>query len=145
MDQRLDFVIACRSGTVSISALCRLFRISRQTGHKWLKRFSPGDGAASLKERSRKPLRNPEATPARLAARIVAYRKQHPTWGARKLLWLLFIHWPKLRRAGLRPALLALRRAKRRLVRGLQRSVPRWRWDVGVSADCRRPLGSDFV
>ena len=35
MDQRLDFVIRHRSDPISMAALCRLFGISRQTGHKW--------------------------------------------------------------------------------------------------------------
>ncbi|MGX5089145.1 helix-turn-helix domain-containing protein [Enterobacter sp. UPMP2052] len=37
--QRLDFIRACHAGTDSLSALCRLFGISRKTCYKWLERF----------------------------------------------------------------------------------------------------------
>ena len=36
MEQRMEFVIQYRSGTLNMAALCRLFGISRQTGHKWV-------------------------------------------------------------------------------------------------------------
>src|SRR5438045_2402073 len=52
MDQRMEFVIQHRSGTISMAALCRLFGVSRQTGHKWVNRFSPRRGEASLEELS---------------------------------------------------------------------------------------------
>lgn len=97
MDQRMEFVIQHRSGTISMAALCRLFGISRQTGYKWLNRFSLRRGEESLRELSRRPLRSPAATPALQVARIVARRKQFPTWGARKLLWLLRRQWPAVR------------------------------------------------
>jgi transposase InsO family protein len=96
MDQKLEFVIAHRSGKISVSALSRLFGISRQTAHKWLNRFSVRRGEASLQERSRRPLHSPTATSPFVVEKIVARRKQHPTWGARKLLWLLQQHWPKI-------------------------------------------------
>jgi hypothetical protein len=39
VDQRRRFVLEWRSGTVSKTALCQLFGISRQTGYKWAGRF----------------------------------------------------------------------------------------------------------
>ena len=96
MDQRMQFVIEHRSGTLSVSELCRLYGISRQTGHKWIKRFSLSAGMASLEELSRRPLHSPATTPALLVQRIIDRRKQFPTWGARKVLWLLQQQWPKV-------------------------------------------------
>jgi putative transposase len=96
MEQRLEFVIAYRSGEISVAALSRVFGVSRQTAHKWLKRFSLRRGEASLQEHSRRPLHSPTATSAFAVQKIIARRKQHPTWGARKLLWLLRHHWPKV-------------------------------------------------
>jgi transposase InsO family protein len=96
MDQRMQFVIEYRSGTLSIAELCLLYGISRQTGHKWINRFSPRIGQASLEERSRRPLHSPEATPALLVQRIIARREQFPSWGARKVLSLLELQWPKV-------------------------------------------------
>jgi transposase InsO family protein len=97
MDQRLEFVIQHRSGTISMAALCRLFGISRQTGYKWLGRFSLRRGEDSLRELSRRPHHSPSATSALQVARIVARRKQFPTWGPRKILWLLRRQWPRVR------------------------------------------------
>jgi transposase InsO family protein len=94
MDQRMRFILEYRSGTLSISALCRVFGISRQTGHKWINRFLPRVGAASLDEHSRRPHHSPSATDPLLVQRILARRKQFPTWGARKLLHLLHLQWP---------------------------------------------------
>ena len=78
MEQRMEFVIQHRSGTLSMAALCRLFGISRQTGHKWVNRFSLRRGEASLTELSRRPHRSPTATPPLLVDRIIARRKQFP-------------------------------------------------------------------
>jgi len=97
MDQRLQFIIEHRSGTTSMAALCRLFGISRQTGYKWLNRFSPARGHSSLEDLPCAPLRSPNATAAIVVERIVARRKQFPNWGARKLLLLLRKQWPYIR------------------------------------------------
>jgi putative transposase len=97
MQQRLQFVIEHRSGTISMAALCRVFGISRQTGYKWLDRFSLRRGEASLEELSRRPHHSPTATLALQVGRIISRRKQFPNWGARKILWLLRLQWPKVR------------------------------------------------
>ena len=62
MEQRMQFVIEHRSGTISMAALCRVFGISRQTGYKWLNRFSLRHGESSLEELSRRPHHTPTAT-----------------------------------------------------------------------------------
>lgn len=41
--QRPDFIRACYAGTDKISALCRLFGISRKTGYKRFERFDTSD------------------------------------------------------------------------------------------------------
>src|SRR5438105_3517010 len=61
MDQRMEFVIQHRSGTISMAALCRLFGVSRQTGHKWVNRFSPRRGEVSLEELSRRSPPQPDS------------------------------------------------------------------------------------
>lgn len=84
MDNRLEFIRLCRSGGVSVSALCRRFGISRQTGHALLKRHEAG-GDAALADRSRRPLTSPLRTGPDMEAVIVALRREHPAWGGRKL------------------------------------------------------------
>lgn len=42
MKQREEFVEAAEANSVSFSALCREYGISRKTGYKWLKRAQMG-------------------------------------------------------------------------------------------------------
>jgi len=112
MDQKRRFIAACLRAEEPMTALCARFGISRESGYKWRRRFLEG-GMAALEERSRAPLHHGRATPAELAAAIVALRRERPSWGARKLLAQLAeqqpeVAWPApstatdiLRRAGL--------------------------------------------
>lgn len=95
--QRRQFVIewelewedsGCRR--VNMSALCRAYGISRQTGYKWLWRYlSARRKLEALDDRSRRPKSSPTAIPKHFVAVIVRARKAHPRWGARKLrTWL---------------------------------------------------------
>ena len=71
-----------------MTALCAEFGISRPTGYLWLKRYG-SCGAASLSERSRRPLSSPTRTADAIEQRVVALRSERPDWGARKLAVLL--------------------------------------------------------
>ena len=57
--------------------------ISRATGHKWVRRYKL-EGPAGLADRSSRPRRSPNATPAHEVARIVAAR-QAWRWGPDRL------------------------------------------------------------
>ena len=81
---RQEFVTLVQQGTVSISELCRRYGVSRKTGYKWLQRART-EGAAGLTDRSRCPHRSPCQSAPIVEAAVVALRRQHPTWGARKL------------------------------------------------------------
>ena len=61
MDERLRFVAAVKSGTGSISSLCRVFGISRKTAYKWLNRYTER-GPEGLVELSRARHFHPNAT-----------------------------------------------------------------------------------
>lgn len=87
-DQRLQFVIAVRRGHASIAALCRAFGISRQTGHKWLRREAAAGSLAALGDRSRRPRHSPARTDPQTTARVVAAR-DHFGWGGAKLAHVL--------------------------------------------------------
>jgi len=96
MKQRMDFVLERRSGPMSMAALCRAFGVSRQTGYKWLARFYERKRFDDLADRSSRPHSHPATTDARVQARIVKARRQHPSWGPRKLrTWLKKWH-PRL-------------------------------------------------
>jgi len=88
MSQKLEFIEkAIRSGA-NVSALCAEYGISRQTGHKWLRRYR-AQGYVGLVEQSRRPATTPLATAEEIVVSIVELRDKHPSWGAQKLARVL--------------------------------------------------------
>jgi transposase InsO family protein len=85
MDQRLQFVADYQRGSFSMTELCERYGVSRKTGYKWIG-FYDQEGPAGLADHSRRPRQSPSATPDDIRADLVAFRQQHPTWGAKKLL-----------------------------------------------------------
>ena len=67
-----------------LTDLCREYGIARKTGEKFKRRFHE-HGLPGLQDRSRAPGCIPHKTPPELVEVIVAHRRQHPTWGPRKL------------------------------------------------------------
>lgn len=93
MDERLRFVREHRRQGLSMSELCRAFGVSRRTGYKWLARFDEC-GAQGLADRSRAPVRHPNATAFDLEEVILELRQSHMRWGPRKLRAWLQEHIP---------------------------------------------------
>jgi putative transposase len=91
MSLRIEFVERAKAGE-SIAALCREFKISRTTGHKWQKRFE-AQGYEGLEEQSRRPKTAPLATGEELVMAILEARDRHARWGPRKLFGLLRRHF----------------------------------------------------
>jgi transposase InsO family protein len=87
MSQKLEFVERVEKGE-PIAVLCREYGVSRQTGHKWLKRFREG-GHEALEEQSRRPRSTPLATAEELVMATLRAREEHPRWGPYKLHVLL--------------------------------------------------------
>jgi transposase InsO family protein len=85
MEQRVDFVRELESGLFTMTELAAQYGISRKTGYKWLTRHET-EGVLGLQDRSRRPRHSPQATEAALLAALIAVRKRHPHWGAKKLL-----------------------------------------------------------
>ena len=83
MEQRMRFVIAAREEGAVISRVCAAFGVSRQTGHKWLKRFE-FEGPVGLVDRSRAPRRHGRSREEELLGDIVALHDLYG-WGAKKL------------------------------------------------------------
>jgi transposase InsO family protein len=86
-DQRREFVALASLEGANVSALCRRFGISRQTGHLWLRRAAAG--ATSFEDRSRRPLSSPRQMAPSLEGEILKVRQAHPAWGARKIAAVL--------------------------------------------------------
>jgi transposase InsO family protein len=85
VDERMRFVIAAEKHEESFAALCRGFGVSRRVGYKWLARYREV-GVDGLLDHSRAPLHHPHAVADDVAARCLALRRQHPTWGPLKVL-----------------------------------------------------------
>jgi transposase InsO family protein len=113
-------VVAVERGDAPVGALCAAYGISRETGHKWLRRYRDG-GVAALADRSRAPLSRHGGVPEALAAAVLALRRDRPHWGPRKLVAALRAShpgeaWPAASTAGeilKRAGLVAPRRRQR--------------------------------
>ena len=79
MGLKLKFVEqACAPGA-NIAALCREYGVSRQTGHKWLRRYQE-QGCLGLVEQSRRPRSSPLSKAEDIVAAIVELRDRRPSW-----------------------------------------------------------------
>jgi len=81
--ERVDFVSRLARGE-RMTDLCREFDISRKTGYKIWNRFR-GEGAEGLFDQSRRPERSPQKTPKAVQELVLGLKKEHPTWGPKKL------------------------------------------------------------
>lgn len=88
MSSKIEFVEKASKPRANISALCREAGISRETGYKLLRRFKKR-GYEGLEEESRRPKSTPLATAEDVVAAVLAVRKRHPRWGAKKLMVVL--------------------------------------------------------
>jgi transposase InsO family protein len=84
MSLREEFVTLASQEGVNRRELCRRFDISPQTGYKWLARFAE-QGGAGLVDISRRPHHSPAVTTDALLQAVLALRREHPAWGARKI------------------------------------------------------------
>ena len=84
----MRFALRTREEGCVMAELCREFGISRKTGYKWRDRYAR-EGPSGLSPRSRRPKRFARGVPAATQAALLTLRREHPTWGARKLLALL--------------------------------------------------------
>ncbi len=83
MSSRREFVQLAAQPGAKIAQLCRRFGISRNTGHRLLKRYR-AEGEAALSDRSRRPHRSPTRTAPAIEKRVVRLRRKLH-WGGRKL------------------------------------------------------------
>ena len=83
VDLRKEFIVRLERGE-RVTDLCREYGISRKTGEKFKQRFR-AEGPAGLQDRSRAPALIPHKTAPEVVELLVAHRRQHPTWGPKKL------------------------------------------------------------
>ena len=73
-----------------IGEVAQRYGTSRQSLDVWRKRFL-AEGLPSLTDRSRRPRSSPRI-PAELEALICQLRREHPRWGARRIVYELGKH-----------------------------------------------------
>lgn len=98
MEERLQLVQEYVSGLFTMTELAAQYGVSRKTGYKWVDRYKTAS-VDGLSDRSRRPHVSPRATESAVVEALVARRRRHPRWGAKKLLAVLHrerpaIEWP---------------------------------------------------
>jgi hypothetical protein len=84
VDARTRFVLECEEELLTMTELCRIYEIARETGYEWLRRFRAG-GLEALHDLDRAPARHPNQTPAAIEQAVLKLRRAHMRWGPRKL------------------------------------------------------------
>jgi putative transposase len=95
MTERLHFIAAYLHQVYSMTELCERFGIRRNTGYKWVRRYT-AQGLAGLQEKSRAPHRCPHRMSEEVEAVLSEAKQAHPHWGPRKILPYLARHRPDL-------------------------------------------------
>jgi transposase InsO family protein len=84
VEERAKFVIDQKRDVYTMTELCRIYGISRETGYYWLRRYREG-GLEGLRDLGRAPQRHPNQTPEDREQAVLELRRRHMTWGPRKL------------------------------------------------------------
>ena len=84
MDERMRFVLEQERGLHSMTELCEIYHIARETGYYWLRRYQQG-GLEALEDRNRAPRQHPNQTPEEIEQAVLELRRAHMSWGPRKL------------------------------------------------------------
>ena len=95
MTERLQFIAAYLNQVSSMTELCERFGIRRNTGYKWVRRYT-AQGLAGLQEKSRAPHRCPHRMSEEVEASLLAAKRAHLHWGPRKILPYLAQRRPDL-------------------------------------------------
>src|SRR5215831_17999759 len=93
MNEKVSFIANC-SEEENFSALCKRYGISRKTGYKWVDRYNEL-GVDGLKDRPPISLIVPHRTAEEVVDAVIKARKEHPTWGPKKLRVLLATEHPQ--------------------------------------------------
>ena len=98
MEQKMQMIKCWKGDQFTITDLSFLHDVSRKTIYKWIKRYKV-EGTVGLEDRSREPLRHPNATVPEIVDKILAVKRRHQKWGPKKIVaWLKEQHqeerWP---------------------------------------------------
>ena len=84
MEQRYQAVLEVLNDGVPITEVAARFGVTRQSVHRWLKRYA-AQGLAGLVDGSTAPGSCPHQMTPVVEARIVELRVEHPGWGPRTI------------------------------------------------------------
>ncbi len=79
VEQRHKAVLEVLDG-LAVSEVALRYGVTRQTVHRWLRRYE-ASGLAGLADASSRPAKCPHQLPPHLEERIVELRREHPGWG----------------------------------------------------------------
>jgi transposase InsO family protein len=83
VEQRHRAILEIQGG-LSVTEVALRYGVTRQTLHRWLRRYEAG-GLAGLTDASPRPRSCPHQLPAHVEERIVELRVEHPGWGPRTI------------------------------------------------------------
>lgn len=84
-EERVRLVLTYLARQATMTVLSLRHAVSRKTGYKWVKAYR-SKGLAGLGDASRKPRRGSHWTSSSTQELIIAMRRQHPRWGAGKII-----------------------------------------------------------
>lgn len=139
-EQRYRAVLAVISEGRTVTEVAAAIGVSRQSLHAWLGKYE-ADGLEGLADRSHRPRQCPHQMPAVLEAAVLEARRQHPSWGPRRIAFeiskrhrLLAVSesavYRCLRRAGLIEP--DTRRRRRKDWKRWERGEPNELWQMDV-------------
>jgi len=88
VEQRYQAVLVVINAGIAVAEVARRFEVSRQTVHRWLRRYAER-GLGGLADRGSRPTSCPHQIPQHVEAAIVIYRRENPTAGPRTILTAL--------------------------------------------------------
>jgi transposase len=88
MEQRYQAVLAVIADGRGVGEVAAQFGVSRQSVHSWLRRYED-HGLEGLANRSHKPKSIPHQMPAHVEAAVLELRREHRSWGPRRLVYEL--------------------------------------------------------
>jgi transposase InsO family protein len=86
-EQRYRAVLEVLGGS-TVTEVAGRFGVSRQAVHRWMGWYRT-EGLAGLSDRIKRPHSSPKQVPPEVEAAICELRRNHPRWGARRLLYEL--------------------------------------------------------
>jgi transposase len=82
--QQRQLLFETWEATNDVGEACRKAHVCRQTFYNWKPRFEAG-GYEALAEFASHAPKEPHRTPVEIEGQVIAMRRQHPTWGKRRI------------------------------------------------------------